>query len=35
MRNLLDFDFDSAHIWHPYTSMTRALPVFGVHSAQG
>ena len=35
MRNLLDFDFDSAHIWHPYTSMTRALPVFGVHSAKG
>ncbi|MEJ6522174.1 adenosylmethionine--8-amino-7-oxononanoate transaminase [Shewanella bicestrii] len=35
MRNLLDFDFDSAHIWHPYTSMTRALPVYGVHSAQG
>ncbi|MGL5025117.1 MAG: adenosylmethionine--8-amino-7-oxononanoate transaminase [Shewanella oncorhynchi] len=35
MRNLLDFDFDSAHIWHPYTSMTRSLPVFGVHSAKG
>lgn len=35
MRNLLDFDFDSAHIWHPYTSMTHSLPVFGVHSAQG
>ena len=35
MRNLLDFDFDSAHIWHPYTSMTRSLPVYGVHSAKG
>ncbi|MGL6124231.1 MAG: adenosylmethionine--8-amino-7-oxononanoate transaminase [Shewanella sp.] len=35
MRNLLDFDFDSAHIWHPYTSMTQSLPVFGVHSAKG
>ncbi|WP_297893386.1 adenosylmethionine--8-amino-7-oxononanoate transaminase [Shewanella sp.] len=35
MRNLLDFDFDSAHIWHPYTSMTHSLPVFGVHSAKG
>ena len=35
MRNLLDFDFDSAHIWHPYTSMTHSLPVFGAHSAKG
>lgn len=35
MRNLLDFDFDSAHIWHPYTSMTHSVPVFGVHSAKG
>ncbi|MGI2066550.1 adenosylmethionine--8-amino-7-oxononanoate transaminase [Shewanella sp. MF08487] len=35
MPNLLDFDFDRAHIWHPYTSMTRSLPVFGVHSAKG
>lgn len=35
MRNLLDFDFDSAHIWHPYTSMIRSLPVYGVHSAKG
>lgn len=35
MSNFLDFDFDRDHIWHPYTSMTRALPVYGVHSAKG
>ncbi|QYJ77599.1 adenosylmethionine--8-amino-7-oxononanoate transaminase [Shewanella acanthi] len=35
MQPTLDFDFDSNHIWHPYTSMTRALPVYGVHSALG
>ncbi|NMH64286.1 adenosylmethionine--8-amino-7-oxononanoate transaminase [Shewanella salipaludis] len=31
----IDFDFDRQHIWHPYTSMTQALPVFGVSSAKG
>ncbi|MGL5392720.1 MAG: aminotransferase class III-fold pyridoxal phosphate-dependent enzyme, partial [Shewanella sp.] len=35
MHNLLDFDFDRAHIWHPYTSMTQPQPVFGVRSAKG
>lgn len=35
MSNFLDFDFDRDHIWHPYTSMTHALPVYGVHSAIG
>ncbi|WP_394147011.1 adenosylmethionine--8-amino-7-oxononanoate transaminase [Shewanella atlantica] len=31
----IDFEFDKQHIWHPYTSMTQALPTFGVVSAQG
>ncbi|MCL1123627.1 adenosylmethionine--8-amino-7-oxononanoate transaminase [Shewanella surugensis] len=31
----IDFDFDAKHIWHPYTSMTHALPTFGVVAAQG
>lgn len=33
--NYIDFEFDRQHIWHPYTSMTEALPVFGVSSASG
>ncbi|WP_418357090.1 MULTISPECIES: adenosylmethionine--8-amino-7-oxononanoate transaminase [Shewanella] len=31
----IDYAFDAQHIWHPYTSMTQALPVYGVVSAQG
>jgi len=31
----IDYDFDKQHIWHPYTSMTQALPAFGVVSAKG
>lgn len=30
----IDFEFDKQHIWHPYTSMTNALPAFGVTSAK-
>ncbi|GGP55623.1 adenosylmethionine--8-amino-7-oxononanoate transaminase [Shewanella saliphila] len=31
----IDYTFDQQHIWHPYTSMTQSLPVYGVVSAQG
>jgi adenosylmethionine-8-amino-7-oxononanoate aminotransferase len=31
----IDYAFDQQHIWHPYTSMTHSLPVYGVVSAQG
>ncbi|MGZ9897871.1 adenosylmethionine--8-amino-7-oxononanoate transaminase [Shewanella gaetbuli] len=33
--NQIDFAFDKQHIWHPYTSMTNALPTYGVQSATG
>jgi adenosylmethionine-8-amino-7-oxononanoate aminotransferase len=30
-----DLAFDATHIWHPYTSLTSPLPVYGIESAQG
>ncbi|MFP8966388.1 adenosylmethionine--8-amino-7-oxononanoate transaminase [Pokkaliibacter sp. CJK22405] len=30
-----DLEFDRQHIWHPYTSMTRPGPVFGVRDGKG
>ncbi|GAB2936362.1 adenosylmethionine--8-amino-7-oxononanoate transaminase [Hafnia psychrotolerans] len=30
-----DLEFDQRHIWHPYTSMTKPLPVYPIESASG
>lgn len=30
-----DLNFDKAHIWHPYTSLTKPLPVYPIVDAEG